>query len=99
MAIRSKIVRIGNSQGVRLSRTLLEQSGLSGEVDIEVREGEIVLHGIPRVREGWEEAYLKMASSGDDELLDPDAAVSDSAVSDSADSISADWDETEWEWE
>ncbi len=85
MAIRTKIVRIGNSQGVRLSRTLLEQSGLSGEVDIEVRDGEIVLHGVRRVREDWETAYEKMVSSGDDKLLD-------------ADSNSADWDETEWEW-
>lgn len=85
MAIRTKIVRIGNSQGVRLSRTLLDQSGLSGEVDIEVRDGKIVLHAIRRVREDWETAYAKMVSSGDDELLD-------------ADSIGVDWDETEWEW-
>ncbi len=86
MAIRAKIVRIGNSQGVRLSRTLLEQSGLSGEVDVEARDGEIVLHRIRRVREDWETAYSKMVSSGDDELLD-------------SDSIPADWDESEWEWQ
>ena len=65
--MKTRIVRIGNSQGVRIPKPLLEQSGLGEEVELEVRADEIVIRAGSRPRAGWEEAFRSMADAGDDE--------------------------------
>ena len=85
MAVRARIVSIGNSQGVRIPRLLLEQSGIEGEVELEVSEGRIVIHALKPTRNNWEEAFEEMAAQGDDNLLD-------------ADVVGSNWDEHEWQW-
>ncbi len=54
--MRTKLVRIGNSRGVRLPRTLIEQAGLGDEVVLRVRPGEIVIEAVDRPRAGWAES-------------------------------------------
>jgi antitoxin MazE len=70
--VKTHIVKIGNSQGVRIPKALLEQSGLKGEVTLEVTDGSIVIRPVRRPREGWEAAFAQMAAEGDDWLLDED---------------------------
>lgn len=71
--MRARIVRIGNSQGVRLPKPLLEQAGLAGDVELDVRNGTIVISRARKAREGWAEAARKMADGREDTLLDPPA--------------------------
>ncbi len=85
MTVKTKIVRIGNSQGVRIPKSALAQSGLSGDLEMEVANGRIILHAPSHPRAGWEEAFTEMAQNGDDELLDSDTSTSS-------------WDDEEWEW-
>ena len=85
--MKARIVRIGNSQGVRIPKPLLEQSGLGTEVEIEAQAGQIVIRAAERPRQGWEEAFRSMAAHGDDALLDPEVAGSGGT-----------WDDEEWEW-
>lgn len=85
--MRTRIVQIGNSQGIRIPKLLLEESGLSGEVDVSVQDGTIVIAAASQPRQGWDEAYSRMAAHGDDELLDADAATSGA------------FDAESWEWE
>ena len=84
VAIRTRIVKIGNSQGVRIPKLLLEQSGIHAEVEIEVQGDFLTIRTASRSRSGWEEAVAAMASQHDDVLLD--------AVN------TTDWDRVEWEW-
>jgi len=84
--MKAQIVRIGNSQGVRIPKPFLQQSGISREVDIEVRGNQIVLRSLRRPREGWEDSFRRMASKGDDVLLDGKLLRQSS------------WDEEEWQW-
>lgn len=84
--MKARIVRIGNSRGIRIPKPLLDEVGLSGEVELEVKEEGLLLRPAGRAREGWDAAFLAMAERGDDALLDPEA-VSTSR-----------WDEDEWEW-
>ena len=84
--VTTQIVKIGNSQGIRIPTPLLEQVGLSGTVQLEVEAGCLVLRPIRTPRQGWEEQYQRMAENGDDALLDGDI------------SSMTKWDETEWEW-
>lgn len=85
MRHRSRIVRIGNSQGVRIPKFVLDESGITGDVDMEVDDGQIIIRAVDKLREGWEEAFEAMASKGDDMLVDDE-------------SVSGEWDSKEWEW-
>ena len=86
--MRQRIVRIGNSRGVRLPANVLAETRLAegDEVDLTVEDGRIVLCPSRQLRAGWGEQFAEMARQGDDRLLDSDA-VSTST-----------WDLTEWEW-
>ena len=84
--MKTRIVRIGNSQGIRIPKLLLEQTGLHGEVEISAEDGSLVIRPVRRPRDGWSDAFQEMARRGDDVLLD-----------DAAPSLSG-WDEDEWEW-
>jgi antitoxin MazE len=84
--MKTAIVRIGNSQGVRIPKPLLEQTGLHGEVEISARAGTLVIRPARRPRAGWAAAFREMARRGDDTLLD-----------DAPPSLSS-WDVGEWEW-
>ncbi|HUE73016.1 MAG TPA: AbrB/MazE/SpoVT family DNA-binding domain-containing protein [Pirellulaceae bacterium] len=65
----ARIVPIGNSQGIRIPKPLLEEAGLSGEVEIKATAGALVVRPAKRKpREGWEEAFREMARQGDDQL-------------------------------
>jgi antitoxin MazE len=68
--MKARIVRIGNSRGIRLPKPLIEQAGLAEEVELEVRDGEIVIGRAARPREGWAEAAQTLAGRGEDQLLD-----------------------------
>lgn len=84
--IKTRIIKIGNSQGIRIPRLLLEQVDFGQEVELELLEDRIVIRPARSVRQGWDEQFRLMARRGDDQLLDGDAA-----------GLSR-WDETEWEW-
>lgn len=84
--MKAQIIRIGNSQGIRIPKPFLQQSGIAKEVDIEVQGSQIVLRSVRRPREGWEGSFRQMASKGDDRLLDEGLFKRSS------------WDEEEWQW-
>ena len=83
--MKTRIVKIGNSQGVRIPKLFLEQTGLSEEVEIEVVNDQIVIKSASHPRQGWAESFQEMAKHGDDGLLIDDAGLSN-------------WDKEEWEW-
>jgi antitoxin MazE len=70
--VKTRIVRIGNSRGVRLPKPLLDQTGLSDEVEVEAQGNQIIIRPVRAPRAGWAEAFAGMAAAGDDQLLDPD---------------------------
>ena len=82
--MKAKIVQIGNSKGIRLPKTLLEQTGISTEVQLEATRNSIVIRPARKLREGWENWFMTMAERGDDQLLDSEGATR--------------WDKDEWEW-
>ena len=66
------IVQIGNSKGIRLSKTILEQYQIGDKVELVLGEGFLMIKPIKKPREGWEEALREMHENGEDELLIPD---------------------------
>jgi len=63
------IIKIGNSKGIRLSKTLLEKYNIRDKVELIMEKGYIVLKPKAEPRKGWEEAFRTMNEKGDDKLL------------------------------
>ena len=68
--MKTQIVRIGNSRGIRIPKPLLEQVGLFGEVDIIAEANSLVIRPIKKPRDGWASAFQEMARRGDDVRAD-----------------------------
>lgn len=84
--MKTSVVRIGNSRGIRIPKTLLEQCSLGDSVELEVQKGHLVVRPAAKARSGWEEAFRQMAQQGDDILLDKGFLPATR------------WDKTEWKW-
>jgi antitoxin MazE len=84
--MRTRIVKIGNSQGVRIPKILLEQSNLAEEVELEAEADRIIIRSTKLPRHDWGRAFLAMAERGDDSLLD------------NVSPAQTQWDENEWQW-
>ena len=89
-ALKSKLVQIGNSRGIRLPKTVIEQAGLCDDVEIAVRENEVVIRpadgNAPRA--GWERAFkLAIAKHGRPKPMDADL-----------ENLSNEFDDKEWNW-
>ena len=82
--MRASIIKIGNSQGIRLPKPILEQCGFDQEVELEIRNHELIIKSPHNPRTNWAKAFSSMAANGDDKLLDP--------------VLMTQWDEGEWEW-
>jgi len=84
--MKTSIVKIGNSQGIRIPKILLRQLQLTGEVELTVKHNQLVIKPGQRPREDWDEQFGKMSEKRDDRLLDEDAV-----------SVTK-WDQDEWQW-
>ena len=71
MPTKTRIVRIGNSRGIRVPKVLLDQAQLPDEVELHAEPGRLVVQGVRRPRTGWAEAARTMAEARHDGLLDP----------------------------
>jgi antitoxin MazE len=84
--MRADIIKIGNSKGLRIPKTILEQCGLKESVNLRVEDHTLIITPYEEdARSGWEQAFKSMAENKDDVLLD-------------APSLDHSWDEKEWQW-
>jgi len=63
------IIKIGNSKGFRLSKSIIEQYNIKDKVEMILEKGHIIIKPIPEVRKDWEGAFKEMRKHGDDQLL------------------------------
>jgi antitoxin MazE len=84
--IKTRIVKIGNSRGIRIPKILLDQAKLGDEIEMEVKGNKLIIHSLQNPRQSWDEQFVEMARRGNDRLLDSEVAIPSS------------WDKDEWEW-
>ena len=63
------VIKIGNSKGIRLGKTLLDNYNIQDTVEVILEKGQIVIKPLSRSRKGWEKSFKKMSENGDDRLL------------------------------
>jgi len=84
--MKARLIKIGNSRGIRLPKALIEQAGLGTQVELEVEQDKIIIRAATHPRAGWAESFRLMHERGDDALIDgplPSLTM---------------FDEEEWEW-
>ena len=84
--MRARVIKIGNSQGLRIPKPILEQTGIMDDVEMEVEKNQIIIRPVKNPRKGWDNAFKVMGEKGDDEPIIDD------------ENISHTWDEEEWQW-
>lgn len=85
-SVKTNVVRIGNSQGIRIPKTLLEQCHLQAEVELEPRDDYLILRSAKKPRSGWDAAFQAMSKQGDDKMIIGGELLENK------------WDKDEWEW-
>jgi antitoxin MazE len=83
--IKTRLIKIGNSQGVRIPKLVLEQLNLSSDVELEVQDDHLIVRSSAHPRADWAEQFRQMAERGDDQLLDTEVTLTE-------------WETTEWQW-
>jgi len=83
----TKVVKIGNSRGIRIPKSVIQDSGLTDEVELEIGDGQIIIKSLSANRANWDTAFKKMASNKDDVLMEPKFQYAASK-----------WDKEEWDW-
>lgn len=63
------IIKIGNSKGLRLSKTILERYDIKEKIELILEKDQIIIKPIKSTREGWDDKFKQMNSAGDDTLL------------------------------
>ena len=84
MTTKTRIIRIGNSRGIRVPKLLLEQAELPEEVELRAEPGRIVVSAPTRPRADWAAQARAMHQRGDDGLLDETTPTR--------------FDKTDWRW-
>jgi antitoxin MazE len=67
--MKAQIIRIGNSQGVRIPKALLEDGKISGEVELEIHDDGILIRSLQKPRANWEASFKAIAETDDDQPL------------------------------
>lgn len=83
----TKVIKIGNSRGIRIPKSIIDQSGIKTEVELEVKDNKIIIKSLSDVRKNWDLAFQKMAENKDDKLFDKSSLLNQS-----------NWDDEEWTW-
>jgi antitoxin MazE len=85
MAIQIKLVRIGNSRGIRIPKPIIEQCGFGERVELRAENRRLIVSPQRAPRQGWGEAFRAAAPSAGDELLLEGVGASE-------------FDRKEWKW-
>ena len=82
--MKTKLIQIGDSRGIRIPQSLIERAGLETEVNLRATESGILIETARAPRAGWAEAAQQLRDRGESGLLDEPTPT--------------DFDESEWQW-
>jgi len=63
------VIKIGNSKGLRISKSILEQYNIKDKVEMILDKDQIILKPIDKPRANREESFKNMHANNDDQLL------------------------------
>jgi len=82
--MKTALVRIGNSRGIRIPKPIIEQCRLGDTVELRIQDDSLIISSQHKPRQGWEEALRRAIPVTEDEILE--ATLDD------------DFEREEWTW-
>lgn len=82
--MKAQIIQIGNSQGIRIPKLMLEEARISNEVELRLQPDGILIRSASQARTGWDQAFRELAENDDNELIETPSA--------------GDFEKKEWKW-
>lgn len=82
--MKTRLIQIGNSRGIRIPKPIIEQAGLSEHLELRIVNGQVIIENVTEPRAGWAEAARKMRQRDEDQLVDEPSPTR--------------FDDDEWEW-
>ncbi|CAN5683412.1 hypothetical protein BH24ACI3_BH24ACI3_06810 [soil metagenome] len=82
--MKAQIIQIGNSQGIRIPKMLLEETGISGEIELTSTPDGILIRNVKKPRGDWDAIFKRLSDSDDDHTL--------------GESFRGDFEKKEWQW-
>ena len=79
--MRAHIIKVGNSKGLILTKTILEKYGIEEEVNLKLEDDFLIIEPVKNPRGNWDHLFKEMRAQGDDELLIPDVFRDESDAS------------------
>lgn len=67
--MKAQIIQIGNSQGIRIPKAVLEETKLAGEVELEVTPDGLLIRNLKKPRGDWDALFRALADTDDDLTL------------------------------
>jgi antitoxin MazE len=67
--MKTELIRIGNSRGIRIPKPIIEQCRLGETVELLVQQDRIVIFSPRTPRQGWGNAFRAAGSAERDKLL------------------------------
>lgn len=72
--MKTQIIKIGNSKGIRIPKPLIEQSNLDGEVELEIVAEGLLIKSSAKPRSNWAKAFKAIAENDEDEMIIEDSS-------------------------
>lgn len=83
--MKAELIKIGNSQGIRIPKPVIKQCRFSKTVELTVRNNCLVVSPHKNIRAGWDAAFRKAGRAEDQQLKEFEALTNT-------------FDENEWSW-
>jgi len=68
----ASVIQIGNSRGIRLPKRIFQELKIKDEVELTINKDSLIIKGVKRPRQGWNEAFAKKLDDKADKLLLPE---------------------------
>jgi antitoxin MazE len=83
ITMKARLIRIGNSRGVRLPKAVIDQVGLDDDIELRVEENRVIITASAPPRSGWADAAKRLATESRGRMDSP---------------VPTRFDEDEWQW-
>ncbi len=75
--MKSNLIKIGNSKGIRISSSIIKECELESEVEIKVVDKKIIIEAVKEPRADWNRSFQNMHKNNEDALLISDDNIFD----------------------
>jgi antitoxin MazE len=67
--MKSSLIKIGNSKGVRINSNIIKECELGSEVEIKVVDKKIIIEAVKEPRADWNKSFQDMHKNSEDVIL------------------------------